>query len=140
MDLVRRDALLARIGDVNEKTENLPLVTLEEFFVGNDDGASIWCNFLNGPTPDKVYGILKGIRDRQDVADVRILVTQFDGGEEDWPFSDTVYFITSCSEAEVLSWIGDEYAPDEIESGASFGRAESVPVPKGMQVIYAWWD
>ncbi len=140
MDLKRRDALLARIGDVNQKIEDLPLVTLEEFFVGNDDGASIWCNLDSAPSPDKVYGVLKGIRARDDVADVRIMVTQFDGGEEDWPFSDTVYFITSGSEDDVRSWLGEEYQPDEIESGNSFDRAERLPVPSGMQVVYAWWD
>ena len=140
MDKARRDALLARIGDVNEKTEDLPLVTLEEFFIGNDDGASIWCNLESGPPPDKVYEILKGIRDRPDVADVRVMVMQFDGGEDDWPFSDTVYFITSRSEADVLSWLGEAHAPDEIETATSFGRAESVPLPDGMHVISAWWD
>ena len=139
MDRVKRDALLRRVGDVNAKTEGLTLVTLEEFFDGNDDGGSIWCNLPTAPPPEKVFQTLKKIRDRNDVGDVRILVTQYDGGDDEWPFSDTVYFMTTSSTDDVVSWLGDEYAPDEIWP-EKFGRAEAIPLPPGMHIIAAWWD
>jgi hypothetical protein len=139
MDRVKRDALLRRVGDVNAKTEGLVLVTLEEFFDGNDDGGSIWCNLSAAPTPEKVFQILKKIRDRKDVGDVRILVTQYDGADDEWPFSDTVYFITSGSTDDVMSWLGDEYAADEMWL-EEFGRAQAIPLPRGMHIIAAWWD
>ena len=44
--------------------------------------------------------MLKTILERDDVADVRIMVTQYDGGEE-WPFSETVFFVTSATPEEI---------------------------------------
>ncbi|MEZ5998898.1 MAG: hypothetical protein R3B98_09415 [Hyphomonas sp.] len=131
--------LLERIGDVNAKRRDLPLVTLEEFFAGNDDAGSIWCNVMCAPEPDEVFERLKSIRDREDVADVRIMVTQYDGGREEWPFSDTIFFVTSASEGDVRAWLGDEYQPNEVWVD-EFKRAERIDVPEGMAAIAAWWD
>jgi hypothetical protein len=66
-----------------------PLVTLEEFFDGNESAGSICCNLTPTPEPAEVYEVLKGIRSRSDVADVRVQITMFDD-PDDWPFSDTV--------------------------------------------------
>lgn len=139
MDKAKRDTLLKLVGDVNNKTRGLALVTLEQFFEGNDDAASIWCNLPSMPDPQEVYRTLKAIRDRQDVADVRIMVTQYDGGDDEWPFSDTVFFITSATPEEVQAWLGDDSTPDEIGVD-QFSRAERIPVPAGMSAIAAWWD
>ncbi len=140
MDIQKRDALLGLIGDVNGKRSNCPLVTLEQFFEGNDDGGSIWCNLPASPNPAKVYEILRGIRDREDVADVRIMVTQYDG-DDCWPFSDTIYFIAQASEDEVIAWLGEDFRPDEVWSGDGFGpRAQALDVPADHNVVGAWWD
>jgi hypothetical protein len=103
MDMQKRNALLRKVGDVNYKQNGLVLVTLEEFFDGNDDPGSIWPNLANEPIPAEVFKVLKAIRSRKEVVDVRILVTQFDGVEDEWPFSDTVFVITSSTKEEVQS-------------------------------------
>ncbi len=140
MDRSKRDALLKRVGDVNSKSAGLILVSLEDFFEGNDDGGSIWCNLSTAPEPRQVYAILSQIRDRPDVVDVRILVTQYDGGDEEWPFSDTVYFLTARTPDDIVSWLGNEYAPDEIGVEPDFGRAEPIDCPNGTKIVTAWWD
>lgn len=139
MDKSKRDELLNAVGDVNEKADGLVLVTLEQFFEGNDDGGSIWCNLPSSPEPQEVYEKLKAIREREDVADVRIMVTQYDGGDDEWPFSDTVFFITSAAPEDVQSWLGEEFAPDNIGID-DFSRAEEISVPNGMVALAAWWD
>jgi hypothetical protein len=140
MDHTKRDALLKRTGDVNGKVTGLPLVTLEEFFEGNDDAGSIWCNLEAAPEPAEVYKILTEIRKQPGVYDVRILVTQFDGGDE-WPFSDTVVFITSHDQEVIRAWLGAAYAPDEITTDMSLPlRAEQIPLPAGMHAVLGWWD
>lgn len=139
MDKKKRDQLVSTIGQVNGKLKGLALVTLEQFFEGNDDGGSIWCNLPTSPAPLCVYAKLKAIRERPDVEDVRIMVTQYDGGDEEWPFSDTVFFITSGTPVDVQSWLGEDHAPDEIWID-DFSRAEQISVPNGMVAIAAWWD
>ena len=138
MDVDKRNALVERIGDVNNRNANLPLVTLETFFEGNDDGGSIWCNLEAAPEPQQVFSVLDAIRQRNDVADVRILITQYDGGDE-WPFSDTIYFITRGSPEDVESWLGETYAADEVYL-ADLDHAEPYEVPEGMNIVAAWWD
>jgi hypothetical protein len=83
--------------------------------------------------------LLLSIRERPDVSDVRIMVTQFDGGDDEWPFSDTICFVTTASEHDVMGWLGDDYRPDEIWSD-DFSRAEAIDVPPGHRVVGAWWD
>jgi hypothetical protein len=139
LDFQKRDALLLQVGAVNKKSKNLVLVDLESFFEGNDDPGSIWCNLESEPTPTDVFRILKTIRERDDVADVRIMVTQYDGDEDEWPFSDTVIIVTSQPVAVVETWFGDDYAPDETVVD-NFARAQKIPVPVGMKAIAAWWD
>ena len=49
-----------------------PVVTLEDFFEGNQDEASIGCNLVDHPGVDRFYETLRGIRDRADVQDVLV--------------------------------------------------------------------
>lgn len=86
LNIEKRSALLRRIGNINAKRRQLPLVTSEEFFEGNDDGALIWCNLECAPEPKEIYSLLNDIRSRDDVADVRVMVTQYDGDDDEWPF------------------------------------------------------
>jgi hypothetical protein len=140
VDRVRRDALLKRVGDVGRRQNNLTLVTLEEFFEGNDDGGSIWCNLPSAPEPDAVYRILRSIRERSDVADVRVMVTQYDGGDDEWPFSDTVYFVTAASAENVVSWLGEDCAPDEASILTTVQSGGPLTIPQGHKVVACWWD
>ncbi len=66
-------------------------------------------------------------------------MTQYDGGDDEWPFSDTVFFITSAAPEDVQSWLGEEFAPDNIGID-DFSRAEVISVPNGMVALAAWWD
>ena len=138
MDQTKLEALLKTIGDVNDPDTPSRLVSLEQFFDGNDDGGSIWCNLELAPEPADVRKVLEGIRARPDVHDVLILVTQWDG-EGSWPFSDTVLIVTSADADAVESWLGDDHRPDEIYPGAP-SHAEPYTAPQGVQVFSAWWD
>ncbi|MEO0618741.1 MAG: hypothetical protein AAFZ01_05615 [Pseudomonadota bacterium] len=139
IDVTKRDALLRLVGhlqDVDIRED----VSLETFFDGNDDGASIWCNLDCEPRPDHVMCVLMEIRARPEVHDVRIIVTQFDGGDDAWPFSDKIVFVTSATEADVLSWLGEAYAPDDHWTGDPLGYCRSIVVPAGHQLVTCFWD
>lgn len=66
------------------------------------------------------------------------MVTQYDGGEE-WPFSETVFFVTSATPEEITEWLGELYAPDDVWVD-DFSRAEKMDLPEGMHVVAARWD
>ena len=137
MDIAKRDALLALIGNVNEKSV---VIDLNTFFDGNDDSGSIWCNLSIAPEPKDVLEKLEEVRKRDDVDDIKILVTQYDGGDEEWPFSDTIYFITSADENELIAFLGQDYQPDEVWIENQAAELHSINLPSGMKLVAAWWD
>jgi hypothetical protein len=127
------------LGDLDDPATPRPLLTLEEFFEGNDVLGSIGCNLIPTPTPAEFYEVLKGMRARDGVADVRVQVTEIDTPE--WPFSDVVWIITRATAIDVAAWFDDAIRPDECSVGW-FARVptEPCPVPTGMQPIRCWWD
>lgn len=81
-----------RNGDVNDPNTARPLLTLTEFFSGNEVDGSIGCNLNPTASPSEFHELLAVISRRHDVAEVRVQVTMFDDPE--WPFTDTVWVIT----------------------------------------------
>ena len=136
-----RDQLLRRIGDVNDFSRPRPLVTVAEFFDGNDDPASIGYD-LPDPPPPAVFGaLLAGIADRPEVADVRIEVKDLED-PDGWPATDSVWIVTSASVDTVRGWFPDELAPDELGVSASGegGAVEPIDVPPGHHPVVAFYD
>ena len=137
--LERVMARVKRVGDVNKPGTPCPLLTIAEFFDGNDDPGSIGCNLLASPPPSVMRAMFEKIAARSDVKDVRIAVTQID--EPDWPFSDTVFVMTAVEPEEVYSWFPDELAPDEVLVQPFDNFAfEPYEVPAGAKPILCWWD
>ena len=128
-----------RNGDPNDRSTPLCLLTIDEFFHGNDVVGSIGCNLDSTPSPSQFFELFKSISHRKDVHGVFVQITAFD--TPDWPFSDTVWVITSCSEEEVQSWFPDELAPNEVWAGWIESQTyEPVDVPVGTTPIACWWD
>ncbi len=95
-----------RYGDINDPATPRPLLTLEEFFEGNTDYASIGYNFYSDqPAPSEFYALFKTIRDMREVADIRVEVKDHEDAEG-WPATDTVWVITSASVEDLKSWLG----------------------------------
>ncbi len=128
-----------RNGHPDDPATPFPLLTLREFFDGNDVSGSICCNLFPRPEPGEVYDVLRGIEQREDVNALYVQVTAFD--DPDWPFSDTVWAITSASSEEVASWLPENMRPDEVWEGWIESQSyEPVSIPGGMQPIAIWWD
>ena len=129
-----------RGGDPNKMSTPRPLLTLSEFFDGNDVLGSIGCNLLPTPTPAEFHAALSAIAARPDVADVRVQVTMFDNPEE-WPFADTVWVMTSADPSTVRSWFAESLAPDEIGEGWVQGITyEDYAIPAGTRPVSCVWD
>ena len=132
-------ARINRSGDVNDPATPRPLVSLEEFFEGNDDPGSIGCNLPGEVEPGEFYELFRRIRDHDEVSDVRVEINMHDDPEA-WPFSDTVWVITSTSAETVATWIPERLEPDELFSGFHEDRPmETYEVPDGMTAAAVVW-
>jgi hypothetical protein len=116
VDLDCRVRLLRRIGDINDFDRPRPLVTLDEFFQGNDDPASIGYNLPAAPTPAQFHALLSEIAARPEVADVRIEVKDMED-PDGWPATDTIWIITTASAETVRTWFPDHLARTTWASG-----------------------
>ena len=113
----------------------MPLVTLEEFFDGNDDGGSLQCASLEVARP-----VFTALRERSDVADVRIGITQWDGAGT-WPLGEYLYLVTSADAETVAGWLKKaEVWADEYGIGNEHREREPLDVPDGMHVVWVWFD
>lgn len=138
-----KERLVARIhqnGDVNDPQTPSPLVSLEEFFDGNDDPGSIGCNLPGGVLPADFRAALTSIRARPDVANVLVQVTMHDDPDA-WPFSDTVWIVTSATPQAVHGWMPARLAPDEVLDGFPEDRPiETCTLPPGTRAVGLWYD
>src|SRR5262249_15131875 len=140
-----RDELIAKInqrGNLNDYNAPSPVVTVEEFFDGNTDLGSIGCNLPQHPGLEHFHRVLNEIRFRPDVQDV--LVRIYDIEDDDWPFTDTVYILTSAPKSEVERWV-ESLQPSEVhedgddDSGQDWQSHKSPSAPDlkpGMRAVY----
>jgi hypothetical protein len=136
MDLVKRNRLVARLSAEPEP----PMVSIAEFFDGNDDLGSIGCNLIEHPGIATFRDILVGLTERSDVQAVYALISELDPGPDSWPFADLVLVIGSIS-APTLADALAPLQPDEIAWARAFNDAtkeiaERLPGP----MLVAWWD
>lgn len=134
-----RERLLKRIGDVNNFDLPRPVVTLEEFFEGNEDPASIGYNLNDTYTPQEFYGFFRKLRDLPDVSNVLIEVKDLED-EEGWPSTDTIWFVTSLSEAALARHFEERIRPDEWRTYPPDYPMEPIRCPVGTHAIAAWYD
>lgn len=133
-----------------------PLLTLEQFFLHSAGEADLWYNIIDRsdhyPSSLEQYDFHRRIRERADVWDVLISITQLDDDpeyepstEEDffvWPNSDHTLIVTTADEAEIRSWFPENIQPDEINIEDRTGAEWATPafVPKGYHQAWLWYD
>ena len=140
IDRYKLAQILEKIGDPNDFSSPRPLVSLSEFFNGNNDLGSIWYN-LNSPGNEAVYHLLKKIEEREEVSEILIQISQHDDPDA-WLVSDTIWFITSASTDEIVAMIPAQYQPDDIFVKNKLGPPDTMQydLPSGMKAIGAWYD
>ncbi|MCR2834592.1 hypothetical protein [Parerythrobacter lacustris] len=140
----RLKAITARVfanGNPEARAVPTPLLSLEEFFEGNDDIGSIGCNLDGSPPPSQFYALFQEILDRPEVSDVRVQVTCVDSPGEEWPFSDTIWIMTTADETTVRSWFPDELMPNDCWIGWIDGQKyETINVDPGHHPVAVWYD
>jgi hypothetical protein len=140
--IARRTAVIQTIRSRGEPA----VLSLEEFFDGNTDYGSIGCNLIMSPGPSGFFTVLQAIRARPEVQDVLVKVRDAPVTEENafaWPFSDTIFLLTSAPREEVARWL-KPLRPDEVgyvEASASTALPPAAPaLAPEIRALYAWWD
>lgn len=139
MDDQARARLAAEIT-TQEKVGGEIAVPLDLFFIGNDDPGSIGANLGDSqPRISEFFQILARLRDRPEVQDIWVRISAADD-EYSWPYTDTVYVISSLTQSEIEAALGD-LKFDEITSDWMYGKPASAPEPKtGFTAYSVWWD
>ena len=136
------ERLRTRIDELGGQDAH-PVVPLEVFFTGNDDMASIGPNLDPHPGVQHFHRVLRAIRDRSDVSDVVLQVSEVLEGEDEWPFVEAAYVITSASPEDVHELAADLH-PDPPEPDATWlydsPPPGAPPIPAGQRVVTLYWD
>ena len=142
MSLDNREKLISEIKAIGlpQEIKEIPTVSLESFFIGNDDLGSIGCNLLEHPGTPFFYETLKNIRARKDVHDVLVGIHEVEEADHTmWPFSEQIYIITNLHR-EKISDLVSPLQPDDI---SEVSIEKILPKPKilsGYKVLEVWWD
>ncbi|MEQ1694619.1 MAG: hypothetical protein ABL901_02160 [Hyphomicrobiaceae bacterium] len=140
MDTSRRDALIQAMEAAERTGDGFLLVSLDDFFVGNDQFGSICPHVIPQPHPSEVFAVFEAIRQNTSVGGVYVMPTQIDRYDE-WPFSDTIWIITSLSLAQLEAMIPMNFLPSEwLEGWPTHFKCQERFVPEGMRPIAAWYD
>lgn len=137
--MTNRERLLAKITAQNAPPGEI-VVSLEDFFAGNNDPGSIGCNLgKNQPAISTFYQVLREIRAKPQVQDVLVRICEFDDPTS-WPFTDTVYVLSSAPLDPVRLWMAP-LKPDEVYAEWMYGAPPKAPrLAEGMTPYSAWWD
>ncbi len=90
-------------------------VSIERFFDGNDDAASIGGNLAKHPGVEAFRDVLAGLRGRAGVRAVYAQIFEVDPGEEYWPSCDTVLVVGAIPATELRTAVR-ALKPDEVRA------------------------
>lgn len=139
-----KEDLLLKIeeqGGVGHPYDNNVIVDIEDFFEGNYVEESFAANACTENIDVReFYRIFKDIKLKSNVQDIKILIYSIEE-DEDWPYSDTAFILTSASKKEVYDWFGDAFPSDIGEDDGKGKGLERLPkLKEGYKLYYLWWD
>jgi len=140
ISLVKR---LEKFLDDQECYSPSPLVSLNDFFDGNDDLGSIGCNLIEHPGIEKFRGVFEKLELDSNVSNVWVIAKQHDW-KPAWPFSDEIVLATSLPLEEIANRLSG-LEPDEVyEMSNDFIvvdiNKKQIAAPLTEKFIGAWWD
>jgi hypothetical protein len=134
-----KSALLTKLERFN-LLDNEVVLTLHDFFEGNDDYGSIGVNiYPDQPSPQTFYNTFKSLLAEKKANE--ILVRVADTGEpDDWFYTDTVYVIGTVTMEELKTSLS-HLQFDEIYEEWMYGAPANAPEIQGENKVFSvWWD
>ena len=116
------------------KIENNERISVNDFFEGNYVKGSFASNACTDEFDVKeFYAIFKEIEKKENVKEVYIEIADVDV-EEEWPYSDTAFVVTTANEEEIESWF-KEASPSEIDEHISIEKLKD-----SYKLYCLWWN
>lgn len=131
-----------KCAQLKEKLAEQPapqLVTIAQFFDGNDDPASIGPNVIDYPGVAAYRDTLTQINARADVDAVYAQIAELDPRVDEWPFTDAIFIVGTLAVTEAQQLLA-HLQPDLV------ARAEPEHIPAALAqkhtapVLIVWWD
>ncbi|WP_421751115.1 hypothetical protein [Croceimicrobium sp.] len=146
IDREKRDQLIERYDLLNFPNIQQPiLLTIDEFFDGNNDVASIAPNLDTKPAIKEYFRTLKIIADnpKTTAAYVKIkdVLVNTDGQlmDDAWLYTDMIYFIGDLSREDIIK-ATKSLKPDEVEYDPENEIRVLRDEYKDKKIVYLWWD
>jgi hypothetical protein len=137
VDPIKRSALIRTIQSQPEFAEGRALVTIAEFFDGNDDLGSIGCNLSEHPGLDHFKKILSDLEKRSEVEQVWMQIYDLEEGE--WPFSENILIVGEIPLSDVRR-LSESLQPSEISDLQVDWTPTRAKTLHGRRYINLWWD
>ncbi|MBE9610411.1 hypothetical protein [Chitinilyticum piscinae] len=142
-----RKQLLNKLLALDEiDSEHLPVVTLDEYFTGNEQEESIAPNqwAFGRPSIRELYAHFSQIQARDDVQCVLVGLHQDWGmaleNDTDWPAAENIHIISTAPSHIAEQW-AEGLESDGIGVGWPYGKHSAAPDPQnGAQVYTVFWD
>ncbi len=134
----KKDKLFEKIESLGYP-ENEILVTLDDFFEGNNDSASIGVNiYPHQPPPSYFYSKFKEISQLDSVDNIYVRIADTEDGN--WAYTDVVYIITTLAKVDLQQLLTD-LQPDEIYEDWMYDKPINAPeLTNNFKVYSIWWD
>lgn len=133
----KRAALLAKIRSQPEHEHGRALVSVTEFFDGNDDLGSIGCNLSDHPGMTHFQSVLSALEAREDVDAVWMQIYDLEEGE--WPFSENVLILGNAP-VQIIQQLAESLQPSEISELRVDWTPSRAAHLAGRKYINLWWD
>ena len=130
---------IERIG-LSEESGQEPVVSVEDFFDGNDDPGSIGANLPRHPGLARFREVLTSIRERREVSELVIAIWEVDSSPDGgWPYAEKVYLATAADDEAVEAWF-EPLEPDEIWEVQVETLRPRPELEAGHRLLAVWWD
>jgi hypothetical protein len=137
VDPLKRNALIQTIQSQPEFVEYRAVVTIAEFFDGNDDLGSIGCNLSEHPGLDHFRKILDDLEKRPDVEQVWMQIHDLEEGE--WPFSENILIVGEIPVSDITR-LSESLQPSEISELQVDWTPTRAKILHGCRYVNLWWD
>ncbi len=143
----RRKLLLEKLDRLDAIDEDhLPVVTIDDYFLGNTDEESIAPNQWGEGRPciAEIYACLKAIEAREDVQGVFVGLHQCWGEAYDddrlWPAAENIHIYSSAPQEVADEWIVG-LKSNGVVAEWPYGKHAAAPEPQeGQRVYTVYWD
>ncbi|MEM8803564.1 MAG: UvrB/UvrC motif-containing protein, partial [Pseudomonadota bacterium] len=125
----------AKMLDTNYAKSLMPLVTLEEFYDGNVE----FEGFDGAPRGAAGRDALMKIRDFPTVADIRLGISQWEG-DGVWPHAEYLVIVTSMNRLSLQKRLKENGILFDRFSSRKLENAEQLMIPRGMSLLWSWYD